>query len=415
MGVHAPGFELLVRDGRFEGTVVLEVPGMSGWPIYLDAMATTPLAPESYQAMLPWLDGWVGNPSSSTHRYGWEAADAVEREKAAVATTVGAAPGSRIVFTSGATEANNMVILGLTRADEGRPAHVVSTALEHPSVRAPIRAVASAGTSFTEVSPCADGVIDPEAVAEALRPDTRLISVMAVNNEIGTVQPIEEIAKIAASHGVPFHVDASQAIGKIHLGTAGIDFLSLSAHKLYGPVGVGALCIGPSAPALPPLLHGGGQQLGCRPGTLPVAQIVGFGTACRLVAAEIDSDHDRIAALARFLIERLRSLDGVALNGSAERRVPGCINVAIDGVLAEALIAVTPDVAISAGSACSSGSGSGSPVLRAIGLSPARSACSVRVGISRYTTREEIDEAAALLLAGIGRIREGRVPTAEVV
>lgn len=388
---------------------------MKGWPIYLDAMATTPLAPEARQAMLPWLGGRVGNPSSSTHRYGWEAADTVEKERSEVAAAIGLAPGSRLVFTSGATEANNTVILGLGQGDGPRPAHIVSTTFEHASVRAPIRAVVGSGASFTEVASGSDGVVDPDAVADAIRRDTRLISVMAVNNEIGTVQPIEEIAAVARSHGIPLHVDASQAIGKIHLGTAGIDFLSISAHKLYGPVGIGALCIGPSAPALSPLLHGGGQQHGRRPGTLPVAQIVGFGAACRLVAAEIDSDRDRIATLAKSLTERLRSLDGVALNGSEERRVPGCINVAIEGVLAEALIATTPEVAISAGSACSSGSGSGSSVLRALGLSPARSSCSVRIGISRYTTRGEIDRAAALLLAGIGRIREAKATTVQGV
>ena len=375
-------------------------------PIYLDAMASTPLAPEARAAMLPWLGELFGNPSSATHSFGWRAADAVEAGRAQVARLLGARPGSTLAFTSGATEANNTVIGGIDAAFASGSTHIVSTAIEHSSVLEPLEAAVGRGVAVSLVSPSAEGVVKPAAIEAALRPDTRLISVMAANNEIGTVQPFAAIAELAREREVALHVDASQALGKLDHGWGEIDFVSLSAHKIYGPIGVGALYVGPDAPALAPLLRGGGQERGLRAGTLPVAQIAGFGAASVLAGRRLQEDRRQLSALVARLWEQLRSAGGVERNGSQSCALPGCLNLAVEGVLADSLIAAVPEVALSSGSACASAHGGGSHVLRALGLPRTRQAASIRIGISRYTSEAEIERAAGLLLSAIARLRE---------
>jgi cysteine desulfurase len=382
-------------------------------PIYLDAMATTPLAPGAREAMLPWLGELYGNASSATHAFGWRAAERVEQGRTEVASLLGARPGSALVFTAGATEANNTVIRGLADSFAPGSTHVVSTAIEHPSVLEPLAALSERGLALSLVAPSPDGLVDPAAVERALRADTRLISVMAVNNEIGTVQPVAEIAVIARERGIALHVDASQAIGKLELDWGEIDFVSLSAHKLHGPIGIGALYLGPRAPSLPPLLRGGGQERGLRAGTLPVAQIAGFGAACAAAARRLPEDRTRISALSGRLWTLLEQAGGIERNGSATETVPGCLNFAVDGVLADSLIAAVPDVAISSGSACASAHGGGSHVLHALGHTRSRQARSLRIGISRYTTAAEIESAAESMLEGIAALREIGVAKSE--
>jgi cysteine desulfurase len=378
-------------------------------PIYLDEMASTRLAPEAREAMLPWLGECFGNASSATHAYGWAAAEAVEQAREDVARLLGAARTEEVVFTSGATESSNTVVKGVAGAFAGAPVHVVTSAIEHPSLLEACEAACAAGVEVTRLAPGADGVVDPDAFAQALRPHTRLVSLMAVNNEVGTIQPIAEVAAIARARGILVHVDAAQAVGKLDLGVErlGVDLASVSGHKLYGPQGIGALYVRSDAATrrLPPLLHGGGQEDGRRSGTLPVAQIVGLGAAARLAAARLREDAQHASVLAADFRRRLHAVGGVRLNGSAERRVAGCVNVSIDGVLADALIALVPEVAFSSGSACSSHHGGGSHVLRAMGLDEARRRSAIRVSVGRYTTAEEIAAAAGLLADAIRQLR----------
>jgi cysteine desulfurase len=380
-------------------------------PIYLDNLATTRLAPEVRDAMLPWLDEGYGNASSSTHWFGWAALDAVDQARDEVADLLGV-HSSQIVFTSGATESNNTVIKGIYEAFAGSSTHVVTTAIEHPSVLVPCEFIAGRGASVTFVLPGADGIVDPDEIVRAIRPDTRLVTVMAANNEIGTLQPLMEIGHIARSRGILFHVDAAQAIAKteVNIDEAGIDFLSLSGHKFHGPKGIGALYLAPDVVpgGLPALLHGGGQEGGRRAGTLPVAQIVGLGVAARIAIPRWRDDARRARELTAMIWERLTSnIDGVLLNGSRQRRLPNCLNLSADDVSADALIAAAPELALSSGSACSSQHGGGSHVLAALGVSPACQRSAFRLCVSRYTTAEDIETAAAILIDAVQRIREG--------
>jgi cysteine desulfurase len=294
--------------------------------------------------------------------------------------------------------------------------HIVTTAIEHPSVLAPCELAARHGADVSVIPPRRDGIVDPEDILRAMRPDTRIVSVMAANNEIGTVQPLAEIGRIARSHGAVFHVDGAQAVAKIDVDVErdGIDFLSVSAHKLYGPKGVGALYCGPTSlpGGLPPLIHGGGQEMGRRSGTPPVAQIVGFGAAARVATERWRDDAPRIRALCAMLWTRLASeVEGVHLHGSsaAEHRIPGCLSFNVDQIDADALIAAVPQLALSSGSACSSHHGGGSHVLRALGLPRSQQRGAVRIGIGRLTTAEEIATAADLILDAIARHRARRL------
>jgi cysteine desulfurase len=286
---------------------------------------------------------------------------------------------------------------------------VVTTAIEHSSVLAPSEVIARRGAAVTLVDPAGDGVVDVDAVVGALSPETRLVSVMFANNEVGTIQPISEIAAAVHEHGILLHVDATQAVGKTEVDVEefGIDVMSISAHKLYGPKGVGAMYIrGEALPqGLPPLLHGGGQEVGQRAGTLPVAQIVGFGAAAALARAQWRENATRVGSLTSHLWNHLRAeLSGVQLNGSLEDRLPGCLNISVAGVDADALIAATPGLALSTGSACSNRRG-GSHVLRAMGLSRAREQSAIRVGIGRYNTPAEVMTAGTMLVDAVRRIR----------
>ncbi len=390
---------------------------MSTRPIYLDNLATTRIDPRVLAEMLPWLDERYGNASSTTHPFGWEAANAVEAAREDVADLLGVDHSSDIFFTSGATESNNTILQGMAQEPGMARPHLVTTAIEHPSILAACGAWNGRGVDTTLVKPDREGIVAAESIARALRPATRLVSVMLANNEVGSIQPIEEILRITRAHGVPLHVDAAQGFGKTApaVGALGVDFASVSSHKIYGPKGVGAFYVrrNPLRRKLTPLLHGGGQESGMRSGTLPVAQIVGFGAAARLAAAEWRADAEHAAALRSLLWRRLEEeIPEIHLNGSADRRLPGCLNFSVEGVLADAVISSTPELALSSGSACSSHHGGGSHVLRAMGLDPVRRQSALRIGIGRFNTRGEIERAGALLVAAIQRQRAtlGRRP-----
>jgi cysteine desulfurase len=374
--------------------------------IYLDHNATTPLDPRVLDRMMPWLtgpplNGVVGNPHARGHGPGRLAAAAVERARTEVAALIGAAAPD-IVFTSGATEANNLAITGLARARRRLGFdHVVTAATEHPSVLGPCRRLeAEDGFRLTVLPVLPDGRLDPALLEAALTPGTALVSIMAANHETGTVKGLADLAAACRARGVPFHSDAAQAAGKIPLGCTGLDALTLSAHKLHGPAGIGALWLRRTLGVVPePLMRGGGQERGLRPGTVPVSLCVGFGAACALAAAERDGEAARLAALRDRLQDRLaRGLPGLRVNGGAAPRLPGTLNVSIPGLDAEALMLDLPGLALASGAACAWGADGPSPGLLALGLDRDLAASSLRFGLGRATTAAEIDQAAALVL-----------------
>jgi cysteine desulfurase len=380
--------------------------------IYLDHHSTTPIDARVVEAMRPWLEREFGNAASKTHAFGWRAEAAVELAREAIARAIGAREPAEIVFTSGATESNNLAILGAARAGRERGDHVVTVATEHASVLEPCEQLAREGFRTTVLGVDRDGLLDPAAVAAALTDRTLLVSVMAANNEIGVLQPLAAIAQICRERGVLFHSDAAQAIGKIGFDVAaiGADLVSLTAHKLYGPKGVGALYVRAGRPRvrLEPLLFGGGHERGFRPGTLPVALIAGFGRAIEIADAEREVEAARVGALRDRLLARLVAIGGITQNGSATARLPGNSNVAIEGIEADALVAALHDVAVSTGSACSSARPEPSHVLRALGLSEAAVRSSIRIGLGRGTTEVEIDAAAARIAEEVGALRAAR-------
>lgn len=385
-------------------------------PIYLDHHATTPVAPRVLEAMLPYFGEEYGNPSSATHAFGWRAEAAVEEARERLAAALGADDPREIVFTSGTTESDNLAIAGIARAGRGRRDHLVTSAIEHPAVLDCCSALEREGFAVTRLPVDADGLVDPEAVRAAVTERTALVSVMAANSEIGVLQPLEAIGAICRERGVPFHTDAAQAVGKIALdvGAQRIDLLSMCAHKLYGPKGVGALYVRRRRPRIriAPLLHGGGHEGGLRSGTLPVPLIVGFARAVSLCLEEREAEARRLRDLRRRLLDRLRErLAGVHVNGSLERRLPGNLNLSFDGVSADALLVALRDVALSTGSACASARGEPSHVLRALGLSPERVRGAVRFGLGRGNTAEEIDVVAERVAEEVERARaDGVVP-----
>lgn len=378
--------------------------------IYLDNQATTPVDPRVLEAMLPHFRESFGNASSKSHSYGWAAAEAVERAREQVAVLIGAVSPLEIVFTSGATEADNLALRGLCEAPAAGRDHIVTCVTEHPAVLDCCRALAQRGWRLTEVPVDVTGRIEVEALAEAVTEGTALISVMAANNEIGTLHPLEQVGQVARSRGVPWHCDAAQAAGKVPLDVEalGVDLLSISAHKMYGPKGVGALYVKRQRPRLRLAAQqiGGGQEKGLRSGTLNVPGIVGFGRACEICAAEVAEEGVRIGALRRRLHERLmEQVPGTVLNGHPTARLPGCLNVILGDIDGAGLIAALRDVALSSGSACASGSGEPSPVLRALGRTDAQAFSSVRFGIGRFNTTEEIDRAAARVVDEVRRLQ----------
>jgi cysteine desulfurase len=384
-------------------------------PIYLDHHATTPVDPRVVRAMEPWWTEDFGNPSSATHAYGWRAAAAVEEAREQLAAAIGADDPREVVFTSGTTESDNLAIAGIARAARGRRDHLVTCATEHPAVLDTCRALESEGVTTTELAVDGDGRVDPEAVRDAIGERTALVSIGAANGEIGTLQPLAEIAAVCRDAGVPFHSDAAQAVGKVPIDVreSGVDLLSFCAHKLYGPKGIGALYIrrGPPRIRLTPLFHGGGHERGLRPGTLPVPLCVGFARALTICVDDLASEAARLRGLRERLFEGLCArVSGVARNGDPERRLPGNLNVSFEGVRADALLPALPDLALSTGSACASAGGEPSHVLRALGLSPERVRGALRVGIGRGNDAGQIDLAAERIAEAVAAARSQAAP-----
>ena len=385
---------------------------MTPRPVYLDHHATTPVDPAVVGAMLPYLTEKFGNPSSRQHLFGQEAHAAVEEARAQVARLIGAETGD-IVFTSGATESDNLAVRGGARAAGARGRHLVTTAIEHPAVLEPARSLEREGFDVTVVGVGPEGVVSPGEIARALRPDTVLVSVMAANNEIGTVQEVAEIGRLCREREILFHTDAVQAIGRVPVSVEawGADLVSVSAHKMYGPKGVGALYVRRARRPrirLQAQAEGGGQEKGLRSGTLNVPGIVGFGEAARLAVEALEAgEPERIAALRDRLLAGLRArLDGVEVNGSMAHRLPGNLHVSISRAEAETLIlSLGGRIAISSGAACAEAGGKGSHVLRALGLPDERIYTALRFGLGRFNDAAAIDEAIEALAGAVDAAR----------
>jgi len=384
---------------------------MSSRPIYLDNAATTAVDPRVIAEMSSCLgaDGDFANPSSASHVYGRQAGARVGRARAEVAALVNAAP-EQILFTSGATEANNLALLGAARFHRDRSRHVVTSRTEHPAVLDACRQLEREGCTVTYLKPGPSGIVDVRQVADALRPDTLLVSLMHVNNEIGVINDIGSVGRLCRERGVLFHVDAAQSAGKVPIDVQSdaIDLLSLTAHKVHGPKGIGALCIRREPRlGLVPLQFGGGQERGLRSGTLPTHQIVGLGSAYRIARESMSVDIPRIASLRERLWGVLAGIPGVELNGDPVRRVAGILNVTVDGVEGETLLLALADLAVSSGSACASLHAEPSYVLRALGRSDRQAQSSLRLSLGRFTTAAEVERAAARISEEITRLRAG--------
>ncbi|HEX7013736.1 MAG TPA: IscS subfamily cysteine desulfurase [Steroidobacteraceae bacterium] len=378
-------------------------------PIYLDYAATTPVDPRVAELMVECLrpDGAHGNPSSIVHDHGRRARALIEKARGQVAAAIGARPEC-IVWTSGATESDNLAIFGVARFNADRGRHIVSSRTEHKAVLDPLKQLEREGFEVTWLKPGPNGIVEPEQVEEALRPDTQLVSLMHVNNEIGVIQDVAAIGRLCRERGIAFHVDAAQSAGKlpIDVEAMGIDLLSLTAHKIYGPKGIGALYVRRKPPLpLRPLLFGGGQEFGLRSGTLATHQAVGMGAAFEIAAREREEDVERIRKLRDRLWEGISELGNVELNGDPERRVANVLNVSFHGVEGESLQFALRDLAVSAGSACSSGSDEASYVLRALGRSEQLAQSSLRFSLGRFTTAEEIEKAIQSVKREVTRLR----------
>jgi cysteine desulfurase len=386
--------------------------------IYMDNHATTRVDPRVLEAMLPYFGERYGNAGSVNHVFGWAAKEAVDAARASIAANLHARP-REIVFTSGATESNNLALRGVAERYRDKGRHIITVATEHPSVLEPLRKLARRGFEVTVLpvalmpSPEA-GRVSPEPVAEAIRPDTILVSVMLANHEIGAIQPVAEIARLCRQRGVLIHADATQAIGKIPVDVEqlGIDLMSFSTHKIYGPKGIGALWVRRREPSvrLEPLIDGGGQESGLRSGTLNVPGIVGFARALELCCDEMSDEIERLATLRNCLFAGLsEAIAGVTLNGpslASELRLPGNLNVAIAGVEGESLLASMKELAVSSGSACTSERPEPSHVLRAIGLGDEATRSSLRFGLGRFNTTEEVDLAVQAVSQTVSRLRQ---------
>ena len=374
--------------------------------IYLDHHATTPVDPRVLEAMLPYFGPKFGNAASRSHIFGWEAEKAVDAARQSVGRLAGAAP-REIVFTSGATESINLALKGAAEAYGSRGDHIVTLATEHHAVLDTVRWLGRRHWRVTELRPRPDGLVDLTELESAILPETVLVSVMYANNEIGVIQPVREIGEICRQKGVLFFCDAVQAFGKIPVDVFrdSIDLMALSAHKLYGPKGVGALYVRRRV-QVAPQMEGGGHEFGLRSGTLNVPAIVGFAEACAIAGREMGEEAARTSALRDRLLSRLRAeLDSVELNGASEPRLPGNLNLSFEGVTAEALMMAVPEIALSTGSACSSATPEPSHVLKALGLPNPRIRSAVRIGIGRFNTEEEIDRAAGRLIGAVRKLR----------
>lgn len=383
--------------------------------IYLDHHATTPVDPRVRDAMLPWLGERFGNAGSKAHAHGWQAAEAVNAARADVARMLGAQPGE-IVFTAGATESDNLAILGSVAAragsggEEGRR-RIVTSAVEHHAVLDTCLSLRERGFDVVVLPVDSTGRVSAEDVERAIDDDTLLVSIMAANNEVGTIQPVAEIGRACKRRGVLFHCDAAQAAGRMPIDVEawGADMVAISGHKFGAPQGVGALHVRSRRPRvrLRPLLHGGGQEGGLRPGTLNVPGIVALGAAARCVIEDVESDARRIARLRDRLQARLCALTGAVVNGHPEHRLCGNLSIRFDGVDAEELILACPRLSFSAGAACATGDRAPSAVLLACGLTPQQARATIRLGLGRTTTEEEVEEAAGILEAAVTRLRTG--------
>lgn len=376
--------------------------------VYLDHHATTPLHPGVLEAMVPYFCDKFGNPSSRHHRWGWEAEEAVEQARLQVAELIGA-EARDIIFTGGATEANNLAILGSARAENDKK-HIVTSATEHKAVLDPCNELRNCGWRVTTLKPRSDGLLDLNLLNESICSDTLMVSIMAANNEIGVIQAIRDIGALCQQRGVLFHSDAVQAIGKISIDVERdhIDMMSISAHKVYGPKGVGALYVRhrPARIRLAPQILGGGQERGLRSGTLNVPGIVGLGKACALAMQDMNQESLRLTTLRNRMLACLQSeLDDVVLNGSLVHRLPNNLHVTFPGVESETLHMELPEIAFSAGSACASATLEPSHVLRAIGVSERLARCSVRFGLGRCNTDEDIEYAAVRLAKVVRGLR----------
>jgi cysteine desulfurase len=377
-------------------------------PIYMDYGATNPVDPRVAQAMIPWLTEHFGNPASRSHAWGWEAEAAVEDARKDVADLIGADP-REIVWTSGATESNNLAIKGAAQFYKGRGKHIITVKTEHKAVLDTVRELERQGFDATYLDVQADGLIDFSALQAAIRPDTILISVMFVNNEIGVIQDIAAIGSMCRERGIIFHVDAAQATGKVHIdmATLPVDLMSLASHKTYGPKGIGALYVRRKPRVrLEAQMHGGGHERGMRSGTLPTHQIVGMGAAFRIAREEMATENERIRTLQQRLLKGIEGMEQVFINGHLERRVPHNLNVSFNFVEGESLIMGVKELAVSSGSACTSASLEPSYVLRALGRSDELAHSSLRITIGRFTTEAEIDTAVQLLRERVSKLRD---------
>ncbi|MCI1676746.1 MAG: IscS subfamily cysteine desulfurase [Ewingella americana] len=379
-------------------------------PIYLDYSATTPVDPRVAEAMMKCLtfDGTFGNPASRSHRFGWQAEEIVDVARNQIAELINADP-REVVFTSGATESDNLAIKGAAHAYRDKGNHIITSQTEHKAVLDTCLQLEKEGFDVTYLAPDAQGVITPAAIESALREDTILVSIMHVNNEIGVIQDIAAIGELCRSRDIIFHVDATQSVGKlpVDLSELAVDLMSFSAHKIYGPKGIGGLYVRRKPKVrIEAQIHGGGHERGMRSGTLPVHQIVGMGEAFRIAKEELANEAQRLNALRDRLWQGIQQLQGVQINGSPEHSAPNILNVSFSGVEGESLIMALKDLAVSSGSACTSASLEPSYVLRALGLSEDLAHSSLRFSLGRYTTAEEIDYAIDLIVKSVSRLRE---------
>jgi len=378
------------------------------FPIYLDYSSTTPIDPRVADKMIPYLREQFGNPASRSHMYGWEAERAVEEARGHVAALVNADP-REIVWTSGATEGNNLALKGAAQFYKTKGKHIITVKTEHKAVLDTVRELERQGFEATYLEPSANGLITIEQLEAAIRPDTILVSVMWVNNEIGVIQPIEQIGELCRSKGIIFHSDAAQATGKtpIDLEKVKVDLVTFTAHKSYGPKGIGALYVRRKPRVrIEAQMHGGGHERGLRSGTLATHQIVGMGEAFRLAKEEMDSEIPRIMALRDRLTQGLMEIEEVYVNGDLAHRVPHNLNVSFNYVEGESLIMAIKDIAVSSGSACTSASLEPSYVLRALGRSDELAHSSIRFTFGRFTTEEDVDFTIDLLKRKVGKLRE---------
>jgi len=378
------------------------------FPIYMDYSATTPIDPRIADKMIPYLREQFGNPASRSHMYGWTAEHAVEQAREQVAALVNA-DSREIIWTSGATEGNNLALKGAAHFYKTRGKHIITVKTEHKSVLDTVRELERQGFDATYLQPQDNGLITITQLAEAIRPDTILVSVMLVNNEIGVIQPIDEIGELCRSKGIIFHCDAAQATGKVHidLEKTKVDLMTFTAHKTYGPKGIGALYVRRKPRVrLEAQMHGGGHERGLRSGTLPTHQIVGMGEAFRIAKEEMDSEIVRIKTLRDRLAKGLMEMEEVYINGDMEHRVPHNLNVSFNYVEGESLIMAIKDLAVSSGSACTSASLEPSYVLRALGRSDELAHSSIRFTFGRFTTEEDVDFTIKLIEEKVAKLRE---------